>query len=472
LEQDEPATKAGVKGCAMLRTAVLLSLVVASAAATIVAGVRVRRPPPPPQDPPPAVAHDGTLRLSARLDRRWLDARGGNSYLEIGVAADGMPERGPRTPVNAVLIIDRSGSMAGEKIARARDAARALIAELDGEDRIAIVDFASDARILVPSAPATPALKESALAQVARLQATTGTNLSAAFDLAAPQLERGRAASRLDKIFLATDGLANEGVSERAGLLKIAARDFGRATLSTFGIGEDYDEDLLAALAAQGGGRTRFIHSAAELAPAMRAELTRAARTVARDVRIDVTGLSGARVLRVLGYGFDGDSIRLPDFAAAEERRIFVKLAYAGAAREGDSDVAKVALSFIDAAGAPHAAQAVARASFTSDPALLRVRANEALAHGARAELAELARDAAELKGEGRAEEARSRVGQMKYLLQAAAAAAPPAAMPELEKRAKAYETAIGDIRAGGDVASKQVKQEAFDSLRAPVSGW
>src|SRR2546430_7049524 len=238
----------------MLRTAVVLSLVLASATAAAVAALRPPHKTPPPPADPPAVVRDGALRLSARLDRSWLDSRGGASYLEIGVAAEGAPERGPRTAVNAVLIVDRSGSMSGEKIARARDAARALIAELDGEDRLAIVDFASDAHLLLPSAAVTPAFKEIALAQVARLQATTGTNLSAALDLASPQLERGRAPSRLDKVFLATDGLAHEGVSDRAGLLRIAARDFGRATVSPLGIGGGYDENPPPAPPAPGGG--------------------------------------------------------------------------------------------------------------------------------------------------------------------------------------------------------------------------
>jgi Ca-activated chloride channel homolog len=456
----------------MLRTAVVLSLVLASATAAAVAALRApRRATPVPADPPAAVAREGGLRLSARLDRRWIDARGGAPYLEIGVAADGEPERGPRTAVNAVLIVDRSGSMSGEKIARARDAARALIAELDGEDRLAIVDFASDAHVLVPSAAVTPAFKEIALAQVARLQATTGTNLSAALDLAAPQLGRGRAASRLDKVFLATDGLANEGVSDRAGLLQIAARDFGRATVSTFGIGEDYDEDFLAALAAQGGGRTRFIHSASELEPAIRAELTRAARTVARDVRLEVRGLLGTRVVRVLGYAADGGSIRLPDFAAGEERRVLVKLSLAPSA-EGDADVARVALSFADPAGLAHRSETVARASFTGKASLLGLRANDALAYGARAELAELARAAAELKGAGQPEEARKRVEEMQLLLNKASAAAPPASMPALRKEMNDYAIELDEIHLGGDVASKRVKQQAFDSLRAPVSGW
>ena len=52
------------------------------------------------------------------------------------------------------------------------------------------------------------------------------------------------------------------------------------------------------------------------------------------------------------------------------------------------------------------------------------------------------------------------------------AAAAPPAAMPALRKEAESYDVGVNDIQAGGDVASKSVKQKAFDSLRAPVSGW
>jgi len=131
-----------------------------------------------------------------------------------------------------------------------------------------------------------------------------------------------------------------------------------------------------------------------------------------------------------------------------------------------------VAVSFADPAGAAHHSETVARGSFTAKAALLGMRANDALAHGARAELAELARDAAEMKGDGRAEEARQRVDEMQVLLRSVTAAAPPAAMPALEKEAKDYKIELDGIRGGGDVPSKRVKQRAFDSLRAPVSGW
>ena len=125
----------------------------------------------------------------------------------------------------------------------------------------------------------------------------------------------------------------------------------------------------MTALAAQAGGRTRFIRSEDELAPAVRAELTRASRAVAREVRLDVRAVGGAKIVRVLGYPSEGGWIRLPDFAAGEERRVLVKLALP--ASNGSVEVARVALSFADPQGGAHRAEATAEAAFTSDRSLL-----------------------------------------------------------------------------------------------------
>jgi len=460
----------------MRRTAIVFALVLASVAAAAVAAIRLQRKPAAsataaPQPLPQPLPRSSSLSITTRLDRRWLDSRGGESYLEIGVAAAGDPERGPRTAVNAVLVIDRSGSMSGAKIERARDAARAFLEQLDPEDRLAIVDFASDARVLVPSAPATAGFKERASALIARLQATTGTNLSAALDLAAPQLAQGKGAGRLDKVFLASDGLANEGVVDRIALLALARRDFGEATVSTFGIGDDYDEDLMTALAAQAGGRTRFIRTADELPPAVRAELTRASRAVAREVRLDVRAVGGAKIVRVLGYPSEGGWIRLPDFAAGEERRVLVKLALP-AASAGTVEVARVALSFADAQGTAHRDEAAAQAAFTADRSLLGLPPTDALAHGVRAEMAELAQSAAELKGAGRADEAREKMVRMRQVVHRAARMAPAKVAGELQDEESAYDTGVQSISGANDAPSKAVKQKSFDAVRAPVAGW
>ncbi len=288
----------------MRRTLALVAVALSSIIAAVIAALV--RPAPRPQAPPQSV-RAGALQMTTQLDRRYLpESGGGETYLQVDLIADADPAARRRVPVNAVLILDRSGSMTGAKIDRARDAARAI-------------EFSSDASVMVRSTPMTEATRAQALAAIDQLQAAGGTNMSAAFDLAAIELRQGRADGRIDKVFLASDGQANEGVSDRAGLLSLAQSDFGRATLSTFGMGDDYDEDLMTAFASQSGGRSRYIASPEVLPGAFRDELSRASSAVARNVRLRIDGSSGASIDRVLGYQtLEGGWVRLPDFSAGE----------------------------------------------------------------------------------------------------------------------------------------------------------
>jgi len=409
--------------------------------------------------------------MQAVLERLYLpEDRATRAYLQIDLAADAdRVARRERVPVNAVLIVDRSGSMSGAKIERARQAAAALVRSLGSDDRLAIVEFSSDASVLLASTSLNPRERSRALEAVAELHAAGGTNLSAAFDLAAPQLAQGRGGGRVDKVFLASDGQANEGISDRSGLLRLARERFGNATLSTFGIGDDYDEDLMSALASQAGGRARYVDSPEILPGAFRAELDRAAALVARDVRVRVSGLSGASIDRVLGYQADGGWVRLPDFAAGEERRVLVKLTIPPG--HGLSEIAAVELSFAGAAGEPRQARAVARATFTSDAGLLAQAPTQAAATGASAEMAELAEQAARYKESGDRRAARARLDAVSRIAREAAQAV-PASSGELARLKDGYERDVQEIDAPGDAASKKLKARTFDAVRAPVAGW
>jgi Ca-activated chloride channel family protein len=258
-------------------------------------------------------------------------------------------------------------------------------------------------------------------------------------------------------------------VADPAGLLRLARRDLPGATLSTFGIGDDYDEDLLSALAAQAGGRARYIDSPEILPGAFRAELSRAAALVARDVRLRVTGLSGASLDRVLGYEPDAGWVRVPDFAAGEERRVLVKLTIPRG--HGLADIAAVDLSFAGATGEQRTARAVAQATFTSDASLLAQPPTQAAAAGASAEMAELAQQAALLQERGDRREARARLDAVKRVAAQGARAA-PASAAEIARAASEYEQGVIAIDALGGVASKKLKSRAFDQVRAPVAGW
>jgi Ca-activated chloride channel homolog len=457
----------------MPRTFLVLALAVASLAAAATARLCRSFPTKGPVPTPvgSASASASGLRMQALLERLHLaEDRSTNAYLMVDLIAD--PDTGVRrapVPVNAVLILDRSGSMSGVKMERAREAARALVQALGAADRLAVVEFSSGASVLLRSTPLTPEARSRALSAIEELDPSGGTNMSAAFDAAAPELAEGRGGGRVDKVFLASDGQANEGISDRAGLLRLARRDFGTATLSTFGIGDDYDEDLMAALASQAGGRARYVDSPEILPGAFRAELSRAAALVARDVHLKISGLSGASLDRVLGYEVDGGSVRIPDFAAGEERRVVAKLVIPPG--RGLADIAAVELSFESAAGQPQRARVVAQAAFTSDAALLGRPPTQAAAAGASAEMAELAQQAAALQETGQRKQARLRLDAVRRIAARAAQAA-PASATEVLRAADAYETGVTAIDSAGDAASKRVKSKAFDAVRAPVAGW
>ena len=140
----------------MRRTLAILAVAVFSLAAAAFAALRGKLLEPRPADPTQqqaSIGRAGPLQFSAQLDRAFVSAsRGGEAYLEVVVSAEGKGEEGPRVPVNAVLVLDRSGSMTGEKLARAKDAARELLARLNGDDRFALIDFGSDARVRLKAA--------------------------------------------------------------------------------------------------------------------------------------------------------------------------------------------------------------------------------------------------------------------------------------------------------------------------------
>src|SRR5258706_4568751 len=103
----------------MRRTFALVSVAVASLAAAAVAAL-IR----PAQHKPGKST--GPLHMTTQLDRRYVPGEGGEAFLQIDLAADGDGALRHRVPVNAVLILDRSGSLTGAKMARARDASLAL----------------------------------------------------------------------------------------------------------------------------------------------------------------------------------------------------------------------------------------------------------------------------------------------------------------------------------------------------------
>lgn len=170
-----------------------------------------------------------------------------------------------RPPFELCLVLDNSGSMAGAKLENLKQAVEVMVGLLKEGDVLHVVSYNSTADVLVQNASTSSAA--TTLATIRSLQATGGTNIEAALDLALSLLEasadsRGTGGtSMLRRIFLYTDGQPGSGKVSQEELSEYCQMLFEerRMHVSTFGIGTDVNGPLLEAMAEAGGGAYHFM---------------------------------------------------------------------------------------------------------------------------------------------------------------------------------------------------------------------
>lgn len=161
------------------------------------------------------------------------------------------------------LIIDRSGSMSGDKIAQARDAAAFIVSNLNEGDYFNIITFDSDVHSLFADhVPVTIANQNYALDYIESLETGSSTNISGSFEMAIPQFS-GADPDLANIIIFMTDGQANVGISSTEGILDdisslIATNDVEGLSINTFGIGYDANVSLLNQIATENNGISEF----------------------------------------------------------------------------------------------------------------------------------------------------------------------------------------------------------------------
>lgn len=295
----------------------------------------------------------GPLALSARLSSARVLAGRSTVWLEATVGAEAVATgRTERQPVNLALALDRSGSMAGTKLAQAKRAAEALIAALGPQDRLAIVAFGSDVTVM-PSTRADADGREALQRFVGGIADSGGTNISAALVQARSELLRHREAYRVSRVILLSDGQPTEGQTgegELKALVRAArAEDI---TTSAFGVGLDFNSGLMGALAYAGAGFYAFIEDAAQLATLFEKDLSTASSTVARRVEVWVKPRPGVTVADVPGHEGTrvGEAYRvgLYDLSGGQSAQLLARLELAGAPADGAVELAEVKLRYLD----------------------------------------------------------------------------------------------------------------------------
>jgi Ca-activated chloride channel homolog len=238
------------------------------------------------------------VTFTARSDRRYIrPTYRSNRFVLAEIDAPPARRERARPPVHLAFVIDRSGSMGGDKIRLAKLAVEESLARLHDDDRFAIVVYDEVIDVVFPSTRATADARRSALARLGEIDARGSTNLGEGWLRGCEQVALALSDEGVNRTLLLTDGLANVGVTDRDELARHAAELRARGvSTTTFGVGEDFDEVLLQAMADAGGGHFYFIANAAAIRDYVTSEVGETLEVVARDVTLQVSAPDGIQV--------------------------------------------------------------------------------------------------------------------------------------------------------------------------------
>jgi Ca-activated chloride channel family protein len=265
--------------------------------------------------------------------RRAALLRGHDNELDVLVRVQappppaGMPQR---NPLHLSLVIDRSGSMAGEPLEQAKRCAEFMLDGLQPADRLAIVSFDNRVETLTPAA----ALSEKAHARRAIRGIASGgnTNLHGGWLQGAETLAPHTSAEIISRVILLSDGNANAGLCEVPRILEQCA-ELARSgvTTSTYGLGRMFNEDLMIGMARHGQGHSYYGSNASDLMDPFREEFALLNATCARRVRLEVDAGDGVSATMLNDYVVDASvsttsAWSLPDLAYGGEAWAVLRL--------------------------------------------------------------------------------------------------------------------------------------------------
>lgn len=240
------------------------------------------------------------------------------AQVRISISAPSRPAAGEkeRPRVNLAIALDRSGSMAGmRKLENAKQAAKSALNMLSERDRFALIVYDDVAKVLVPSTPVTEENRRRISEQIDAISPGSCTALFAGVSLAAAELSKLRAESGwVNRLLLLSDGLANVGPSSPSELGRLGGGLVKeRISVSTVGVGGDYNEDLMTALAQNSDGNFYFVENSRDLSLIFEKELGSALAVAAQGVTVRIICPEGVKPRGILGHEcrIDGQAVEL-----------------------------------------------------------------------------------------------------------------------------------------------------------------
>ena len=222
------------------------------------------------------------------------------TFLKVALTGFKLDDAADRTPANIAIVLDKSGSMAGDKLHKAKEAARMAVSLLNENDIISIISYDSTVHVLVPATKVSD--KVSIHAAIDKMRSGGNTALFAGVSKGAAEIRKFLSKDRVNRVILLSDGQANVGPSSPTELGDLGASlSKDGITVTTIGLGTGYNEDLMANLAGFSDGNHAFVNDAEDLARIFKYEFGDVLSVVAQDVEINIKIRKGIKPIRILG---------------------------------------------------------------------------------------------------------------------------------------------------------------------------
>ena len=429
------------------------------------------------------------VKIHAHLDRPLLVRGGGEQEVIVKIEVPGTPVTDvakQRPPLNLAVVLDRSGSMTGAKLEKARQAAMMLVDQLGADDVVSLVVYDSDVQVV---APARRVGKRHAELKrlIGKIQPGGSTALYAGVKCGGDQLAEYLSDEAINRVLLLSDGIANVGPKSNREIVGLGQQLTQRGmSVSTIGLGDDYNEDLMTALAESSDANYYFVDDVEMLAEVFENEIGELKSIVARKLIVDIEFPQGVRPLRYLGredsFKNNVGTIRFSMLAGEQSREIMLSCmvdpAIFDGAKADQASVVDVQLSYDEAmAGDKGGAlerrevQCQAVAGLTDDVKVADKQVDQSVrADAAVWANADLSREALALADAGKSAEAEKKIDRQIVELRSAQAAAPAAKQEVLEREISVLEESQATLKKSGDLdggSRKRLQWSIFNRANA-----
>ncbi|WP_419871499.1 vWA domain-containing protein [Candidatus Pristimantibacillus sp. PTI5] len=261
----------------------------------------------------------------------WPTGGEERAFLLVELTGEAKGTLNNRAPINLSLVLDRSGSMEGAPLEYSKKACQFAANQLDSHDQLSIVVF--DDQVQTIFAHQNAMQKTIMKQKIEAIQSGGSTNLSGGLLQGIQHVKHSLEQGSVNRVILLSDGHANEGITDRSKLLAIAKefRGMGIGT-STMGVGDGFDEELMAGLADHGGGNFYFIAKPEDIPAIFSEELQGLLSVTAQNVELTINHAEGVTIKQVYGYKSEqvegGLKLSLGDVFEGETKSILVELSF------------------------------------------------------------------------------------------------------------------------------------------------